>query len=112
MIALNGESYRLMLFFLPSGHVLKMSGIQAGAPLLSSLLLFWNLDKSSYETVIKYFTIFLCTCSFRSSCSAPDELSSRELENLLKSSKGIDTSVRVFDEIFVMRDAVMQVLHS
>jgi len=36
-----------------------------------------------------FYNFFLWTCSFRSSCSAPDELSSRELENLLKSSKGM-----------------------
>jgi hypothetical protein len=106
MIALNGESYRLMLFFLPSGHVPKISGIQAGAPLLSLLLLFWNLDQSSYFTIFfvdMFFQIFM----FRTGRA--------ELKGIRKSfeiQQRYDLSVRVFDKIFVMRDAVLQVLHS
>jgi hypothetical protein len=58
MIALNGESYRLMLFYLPSGHVLKMSGIQSGSPLLSLLsnlhVPHWTIIKKSFEIQQSY----------------------------------------------------------
>lgn len=112
MIALNGESYQLMLFFLLSGNVRKMSGIQAGAPLLSLLQLFWNLDQSSYEIVIKYFTIFFVHMFFQIFMFRTGRAELKGIRKSFEIQQRYDPSVRVFDKIFVMCDAIMQVLHS
>jgi hypothetical protein len=87
-----------MLFFLPSGHVLKMIGIQAGTSLLS-LLLYLEFRPLLHELVIKYFIIFLWTlfCQIFMFCTRGAEL--KGIRKSYENQQRYDSAVCILDKL-------------
>jgi hypothetical protein len=87
-----------MLFFLPSGHVPKMIGIQAGTSLLS-LPLHLEFRSLLHEFVIKYFTIFVWTllCQIFMFCTGGAEL--KGIRKSYENQQRYDSAVCILDKL-------------
>ena len=80
-IAPNGGGCLWKFFFLQNGVVQTMNGIQAGE--LCTMFYY-----AFYKSVLFFFESDGFQYCHRGSCSAPEEMSLKGLENLLRASKG------------------------